>query len=256
MDITLAICQLRPTPGSPSENARTILDIIESDRADVMVFPEMFLTGYGSCTDRLEEEVGQSLGMISDSCRDHDKAVCVGTPRFGSDGLYNSLAFLSPDGDTYYDKTHLARFGIYSEDEFSEGRGPATGSYHGIRFGMCVCYDIFFPEILHGCSLGGSSVNICIAASAVQSKRYFDTILPARALENVTYLAFVNNVGEMNGCEMHGCSRILDPFGDAVAKCGTDECIITTVIRQETLDEARRVRRHLENYRTDVDWGV
>lgn len=256
MNFPLAVCQLRPVPGSPSENAETVIKVMESDEADVMVFPEMFLTGYGSPLDGLEDEVGRSLGLLSDKCRELDKAVCIGTPRFGSDGLFNSLAFLSPDGDSYYDKAHLARFGIYSEDGFSDGQGPAMGSYHGVLFGMCICYDVFFPEILHGCSLRGASVNICAAASAVQSKRFLDTVLPARALENVTYLAYANNIGAMNDCGMHGCSRILNPFGDVMSGCGTEERVAIADIDLEALEDARDVRQHLENYRTDVDWGV
>mgnify|MGYP004681283345 CR=1 FL=1 len=239
MNFPLAVCQLRPVPGSPSENAETVIRVMESDEADVMVFPEMFLTGYGSPLDGLEDE-----------------AVCIGTPRFCSEGLFNSLAFLSPDGDSYYDKAHLARFGIYSEDGFSDGQGPTMGSYHGVLFGMCICYDVFFPEILHGCSLRGASVNICAAASAVQSKRFLDTVLPARALENVTYLAYANNIGAMNDCGMHGCSRILNPFGDVISGCGTEERIAIADIDLEALEDARDVRQHLENYRTDVDWGV
>ena len=128
------------------------------------------------------------------------------------------------------------------------------GSYHGILFGMCICYDIFFPEILHGCSLGGASVNICCAASAVPSKPFFDAVLPARAVENTTYLAYVNSVGQAAGLEMHGCSRGLDPFGNAAAECGTDECVSVMRIDTDHLAECRKARRHLSDFRSDIDW--
>lgn len=192
--------------------------------------------------------------MVSDKCRETGKAVSVGSPRWSGDSVRNSMLFLSPDGDSFYDKSHLARFGVYSEDGFEEGQGPGMGTYRGILFGMCVCYDVFFPEILHGCSLRGASVNICCAASAVQSKPFLDAVLPARALENVSYLVYSNNVGRMNGLEMHGCSRILDPFGRTVAECGTGETVATAEIDTDFLAECRRTRRHLEDYRSDVEW--
>lgn len=256
MRVDVALCQLIPSPGKPEKNKDVVCDLLRKGDADVFVFPEMFLTGYGSPCEGLSERVEACIGEISDLCRMTDRAAVVGTPRYESDLVYNSLAFLSPDGDSWYDKAHLAGFGIYAETGFAPGSAPGMGSYHGMLFGMCICYDIFFPEILHGCSLSGASVNICSAASAIQSKPFLDRILPARALEDVTYMAYINNVGPTNGLDMHGCSRGLDPYGDLLAECGTVPNTVTFTVDTENLEEARRVRRHLTDYRSDIDWGV
>ena len=199
MRVDVALCQYMPVPGDPEANAGRIERALRKGPGDVLMFPEMFLTGYGHPCEGLQERSEQCIGEISDLCRMLDKAVAVGAPRFESDLVYNSMAFLSPDGDSWYDKVHLASFGVYAETGFAPGYAPAMGSYHGMLFGMCICYDIFFPEILHGCSLNGASVNICSAASAMQSKPFLDRVLPARALEDVTYTAYINNVGPMNG---------------------------------------------------------
>lgn len=256
MRVDVALCQYMPVPGDPEANAGRIERALRKGPGDVLMFPEMFLTGYGHPCEGLQERSEQCIGEISDLCRMLDKAVAVGAPRFESDLVYNSMAFLSPDGDSWYDKAHLASFGVYAETGFAPGYAPAMGSYHGMLFGMCICYDIFFPEILHGCSLNGASVNICSAASAMQSKPFLDRVLPARALEDVTYTAYINNVGPMNGLVMHGCSRGLDPFGDTLAQCGAEEGAVAFTVDTDRLDEAREVRRHLSDFRTDVDWGV
>ena len=256
MRVDVGLCQYEAVPGDPSANAGTVLRCLDEVEADVLVFPEMFLVGYGTPCDGIRDDVEACVGEISDKCRMLDKAVAIGAPRYELDMTYNSLLFLSPDGDTYCDKTHLARFGIYSEEGFAPGYSPGIGSYHGMLFGMCVCYDIFFPEILHGCSLAGSSVNICAAASAVQSKPFLDRILPARALENVTYTAYSNNIGPANGLDMHGCSRGLDPYGDVIADCGTEAGVSVFTADTDKLAEAREVRRHLEDFRRDIDWGI
>ena len=60
----------------------------------------------------------------------------------------------------------------------------------------------------------------------------------------------------MNGLVMHGCSRGLDPFGDTLAQCGAEEGAVAFTVDTDRLDEAREVRRHLSDFRTDVDWGV
>lgn len=256
MRISVELCQLRPVQGDPRSNADSIIDLLKRTESDVFVFPEMFLTGYGAEFDGMEDEIEHSIGIVSDVCRTEDKAVALGAPRFSHEGIYNSMFFLSPDGDIHYDKVHLARFGVYSEGGFVPGSRPMMGSYHGIEFGLCICYDVFFPEILHGYALGGASVNICSAASAVQSKQFLDAVLPARALENVTYTAYVNNIGSMCGCEMHGCSRGLDPFGRTVIECGTSECTKTLQIDTEELEKMREIRRHLIDFRSDIEWGV
>lgn len=256
MRIDIALCQYTPVRGDPEANAERIEKALRDGPGDVVMLPEMFLTGYGFPCDGLEETTERCIGEISDLCRMLDKAAVVGAPRFESDLVYNSMVFLSPDGDSWYDKAHLASFGVYAETGFAPGYAPAMGSYHGVLFGMSICYDIFFPEILHGCSLNGASVNICSAASAVQSKPFLDRVLPARALEDVTYLAYINNVGSMDGLMMHGCSRGLDPFGDVLAQCGDVEGSAVFTVDTDRLEEARNVRRHLSDYRADIDWGV
>lgn len=256
MRVDVALCQYVPVLGRPEENARTVMDSIENLDADVLLFPEMFLTGYGSPCSDMRETVEACIDGISEACRRSDKAVAIGSPRYDDDTMYNSLAFLSPDGDRWYDKAHLARFGVYAETGFEAGSSPAIGYYHGMGFGMCICYDVFFPEILHGCSLNGTSLNICAAASATQSKPFLDRILPARALEDVTYTAFINNVGDMDGLTMHGCSRGLDPFGETLASCGTSEGAVTFTVDDDVLEKARETRRHLSDFRSDVDWRI
>lgn len=254
MQIRLGLCQLRPAMGDPATNAETIVGILEKGDADVYAFPELYTTGYGVDCSGMAEEVERCNGMVSDACRSTDSAVALGTPWYEDGVMYNSMAFLSPDGDVVYHKAHLAKFGVYSEEGFGQGSEPIVGWYHGMGFGLCVCYDIFFPEILHGCSLNGASVNICCAASAVQSKPFLDTVLPARALENVSYMVYMNNNGPFGDLQMHGCSRCLDPFGRTMTDCGTEDCIRVATLDSDALTEARSVRHHLDDFRTDVDW--
>lgn len=254
MRVEIALCQIRPSMRDTEYNIQVVTDMITSTESDVLVFPECFLTGYGTDASDRFEEISSGISNISNLCRKYDKAVAVGTPMQTPRGVTNSIAFLSPDGDVFYDKTHLARFGIYSEEGFVAGQRPVIGSYHGMRFGLSICYDIYFPEVLHACSLKMADVNLCISASAVPSAPFFEKILPARALENVTYLAFVNNIGPMGGLEMAGGSKALDPFGNDIASCGREECIRTFVADTTALTEARRVRRHLADFRRDINW--
>lgn len=255
MRVEIALCQIRPVPGRPEMNAERIADLIMSDSANVLIFPESFLSGYGTKPDQISDEIDEGIAKVSDLCRKYDKAVALGTAMISSRGTTNSLLFLSPDGDTAYDKIQLARFGIYAEEGYDAGSRLVMGSYHGLRFGMSICYDIYFPEILHIPSLRKADVNICVSAAAKPSAPFFEKILPARALENVTYLAFVNNVGPMAGLDMAGGSRALSPLGDEMVRCGDSEQIVRFTADTEELARARSVRRHLSDFRRDIDWN-
>ena len=254
MRLEIALCQLRPLFGNPEGNARTISDLTASDEADVLVFPECFLTGYGTDSAELGARVEEAVGCLERVCAENGKAIAVGTPLVTDRGITNSLLFITPERTVVYDKTHLARFGIYSEDGYMPGDGPAVAEYRGMTFGLSICYDVFFPEVLHCCSLMGSDVNLCVSASAVQSMPYFDRILPARALEDVTYLAFVNNTGTIDGLDMAGMSRALDPLGETVLKMDAEPEISRFVADTEVLAESRRVRHHLDDFRSDIEW--
>ena len=254
MNARIGLCQMPAAP-TPEANLGTVKKILARDEADVHIFPELFLTGYGYPLEGKDMRVELAMGEISKICEREDRAVAIGMPRFASDGkVYNSLAFVSPDVTVCYDKAHLAQFGPYAEPEFTAGSGPAIAEYHGIRFGLSVCYDAFFPEIMHGNSLRGADVNICVAASAAGSKPYFDKIAAARALENVTYFAFVNNIGPLSGLMMHGCSRAYGPLGDIVADCGTKLREAVFEFDPVELARARKVRHHLDDFRKDIAW--
>src|SRR5690606_37700405 len=98
-------------------------------------------------------------------------------------------------------------------------------------------------------------VNICISASARQSKPFLERVLPARALENVSYTVFANNCGDMAGAVMFGGSRILDPFGEEISSAGEGECFCEAMFSDVALSGFRNIRRHLQDSRRDVDWN-
>lgn len=254
MKLGVSLCQIRPVPGDADANAETMARMLGSDGSDALVFPECFLEGYGAEPNGAATE--RCIGMLRETCRDSDSALAFGAALRRGGRTYNSLVFLSPDegGCAVYDKTHLARFGIYSEDGFAAGGGPAIGTFRGIGFGLSVCYDIYFPEVLRACALRGASVNICASAAAVPSEPFFEKILPARALENVSYLAFVNNCGRTAGLEMAGGSRAMDPLGAEIVRCGRGEEVQRFVFDSDALAEARCTRRHLDDFRADIGW--
>lgn len=252
MEMDVLLCQKTPVPGKPMDNVASISYVLSNMREDMAIFPEMFLTGYGSEFD--VGSVTESIEKIVSLIEHTGKAVVFGAPHITDEGVSNGLVMITPERTFWYDKIHLANFGIYSEESFIPGNEPVIGRFMGMRFGLSMCYDVFFPELFREYSTTGANMNICISASAVSSKRYFDTVLPARALENVNYLAFVNNIGDVGGLDMHGCSRAYDPLGTVIATCGNTETSCSVHIDTKLIEESRKERHHLDDFRNDIPW--
>jgi (R)-amidase len=254
MGLRLALCQYKAAVGNVGENLNKIMTVISHTRSDVYIFPEMFLTGYGADLLSLSEEVQYSTDRVRLWCMEKEIAVLVGSPSYSSAGVRNSLLFISPGGVVRYDKLHLAHFGIYSEKDFIMGERPAMCSFKGMTFGLSICYDIFFPEMYRNYALSGADINVCIAASAVPSGKYFDRIVPARSLENLVYTVFVNNVGTSGELEFYGTSRLVGPLGNTLAELGGEEGALCVYVDKEVIKNARKERRHIEDRRTDIGW--
>ncbi|MCL2148075.1 MAG: carbon-nitrogen hydrolase family protein, partial [Methanomassiliicoccaceae archaeon] len=220
MGMRLALCQCQSAVGDVGANLNKVMATVSQTRSDVYIFPELFLTGYGADYLALYEDVHYAVDKMRLWCMERDVAILVGSPSYASAGVRNSLLFIKPDDVVRYDKLYPARFGIYSEGEFSRGDRPVVCSFRDMTFGLSICYDVFFPEIYRGYALSCADVNVCVAASAARSKPYFDRILPARSLENLLYTVFVNSIGASGDLSFYGSSRLVGPLGDTLAELG------------------------------------
>ncbi|MCI4369654.1 MAG: carbon-nitrogen hydrolase family protein [Thermoplasmata archaeon] len=84
----------------------------------------------------------------------------------------------------------------------------------GRPVGLLICYDAFFPEVSRELALAGAELLIVISASPVTSRRLFEKVLAARAVENACPLLYVNRVGVEDGVVFGGGSVGFDPRGE------------------------------------------
>ena len=212
----LTVCQFQASETVPAERVRRMVSVLDRTEADVYVFPEMSVTGYvhGDCRDSLQG----CLDALRGEAEDRGCCIVFGAPGYTDAGEHNCAYAFSDEGAAVYRKIHLPGFGAFREDgTYVPGTCPSTFTYRGVCFGLSICYDIFFPELLKWNSMHGAQVNICISASPETSRSAFEKVLPARAIENTSYLAFSNNIGPSGGLSFFGGSRILSPLGDLLA---------------------------------------
>lgn len=222
----LALCQLRSAVGDKDSNLKRMNDAVEATDADLFVFPETYVTGYMVRDDffTLAEDIdGDSVNFIMELADRTGKAVAFGMPLTDpcTRGLItNSAILVSPDGRVQrYDKIHPANFGPFEEGlYFTPGQTPAMFSFRGRGIGVCICYDLFFPEITKAYAMQGADLLLCLAASPVTSRIPFESIIPARAVENTCPIAYVNNVGNQRNMVFFGGSQAHDARGRQLAK--------------------------------------
>lgn len=94
----------------------------------------------------------------------------------------------------------------------------------------------------------GADVIICISASPVTSRTAFERVLPARAVENTTYVAYVNNIGTMGELEFFGGSRLLDPGGNELGTIDGED-IMTFELDKNVIENARKMRPVIKDSR-------
>jgi len=199
---------------------------VEATVADLFVFPETYVTGY-MVRDRfvsLAEDIdGESVSYLADLSDRTGKAIVFGMPLYDQCNrglLTNSAVMVTPDGRVQrYDKLHPANFGPFEEGlYFNPGQTPTMFQFWGKGVGVCICYDLFFPEICKAYAMQGAELLLCLSASPVTSRLAFESIVPARAVENTCPIAYVNNVGNQLNMVFFGGSQAIDARGRRLAK--------------------------------------
>ncbi len=196
------------------------------EQVDIIVVPETFTTGFtDSMARRAELPMGTTYRFACSVTQRFD-ALFVGTwavqdPYTGL--VYNRLHWVRPDGNMgCYDKGHTFRMSSEAE-QVAKGDRIETFEWRGWRIRPAVCYDLRFPTWLRNSRSvdGGRELDydlLLLCANWPASRRdAWNTLLKARAIENMCYVAGVNRVGiDGMGLKYSGDSVVLDYCGRSV----------------------------------------
>ncbi len=253
MGVSLAICQCAASD-DVYRNLETIRESVRSVKADMYLFPELFLTGYG-CRSFDGHVLSEAAKALADLSRNEDVALAVGMPVCASGKVFNSLMFFTPGSERRYDKLYLANFSPYDEGVFAPGIRPVMVEWKGLKIGLEVCYDVMFPEIHRHYAVKGADLVLVASASAEKSRYAMETVVPARSFENTVYTAFCNNIGDGPAGRFYGGSAIFSPLGQKIDQLGDSEGVVLAYIDPDEIASARSARHHLEDLRGDIDWS-
>ncbi len=224
----IGFAQFMPVFGEVETNIRTIEHLIANAKSDLLVFPELATTGYAfTSKDEVRSlaepfETSENLERIHNIAKESLCGVIVGFAEKTEKGIYNSAAFLKPDGAReLYRKIHL-----YGSENifFLPGDIPyEVYDYNGIKVGIIICFDWYFPESIRVLALKGAQI-ICQPANFILP--WGQRAMVIRSIENRVFTITSNRYGsEVRGeysFTFTGESQIISPDGDVLIKAPKD----------------------------------
>jgi len=259
VSVTLAqvTCQLH----DKEANLKRMREVVRKSKGQIVVFPEMSLTGYLPRDDLFtlaETIVGPSIKSILRLAKETKKDIVFGAPMRDEEipGLvYNSCLCATGNGRLYkYDKMYLPTFGPFEEKVFfTPGKKAVVAEGRHAKIGLMVCYDMFFPELAKLETLLGAQILVNISAAPTTSRPFFRRVMPGRAVENAIFLAYTNLVGVHGSLVFGGSSVLLGPRGEELARAkDLEEDIVTGQVDLGDLEVARRFRPTVRDTRPEL----
>jgi len=218
---------------------------------DVVLLPETFTSGFSNAAiDQAETMDGPTLAWMRAQAQTLGAAICGSVQlRVDDDGesrVFNRLLWVTPDGAVaHYDKRHLFRY-ANEHKRYAAGGERLIVEWKGWRICPLVCYDLRFPVFSRNrfdCERAGQldyDLLLYVANWPSARAHAWKTLLRARAIENLSYVAGLNRVGEDgNGLHYAGDSAVLDFLGAAVSECTDAEVVVTTTLQAAELTAHR-----------------
>ncbi len=262
MNAKIAVAQIDSIVGDLQKNVDHHIDFIKhaiSEKADIIVFPELSLTGYSVKDLNWDIALRAEPQPLFSKLLTLSKKITIILGAVEEDttyGIYNSV-FLFEDEKIHsaHKKIYPPTYGMFEEMRyFSSGKDVRCfNSKHG-KLGIIVCEDLWHLSLPYILAHDGAEVIIGIAASPTringsQGELTTATVnheqhrVYARLLS--TYVVWSNRVGIEDGVNFWGGSHIVDPSGATVGKAKNfEEDLIFTEIKEQEIRRARRFSRH------------
>jgi len=224
-----------------------------NDQTDLIVLPEMFTTGFTMDAAAYAEAMdGVSVAWLKEMAVEKNATVCGSLIIAENDKFYNRFVCVDQNGQLVsYDKRHLFRL-ANEQHNFTAGDKIVTFEING--WGICpmVCYDLRFPAW----SRNRDNYDLLLYVANWPSRRHYawESLLRARAIENLSYVVGVNRTGvDGNDIPYTGGSAIIDYAGQELAILNNETGIIT-----RTLDIAllRKFRERFAFHKDADDFSI
>lgn len=234
----VAVCQFDMEWCNIPSNLARAESMVAQAQADIVVLPEMFATGFTTDPQGVAQRMSGEIVEWMRSMARREGCAMVGTAIIEAEGrFYNRTLFAKPSGEVEYaDKRHL--FSVGGENEhLTAGSERVVVEYGGLRWLLLTCYDLRFP--VWSRSRNDYDVALYPSSWPASRRNAWQTLLRARAIENVAYVIGANRTGNDPATRYVGDSAIIDFRGETLALIGAEEGVITAELDGEELKAFR-----------------
>lgn len=251
----VALVQYNPVWESKEENIQKINNLFKRDfkETDLLIFPEMTLTGFTMEAEKFSEELdGFTFNYFSEIASKYNTNVIAGIIERENYKFFNTLLHINQNKKLINKYRKIHPFSYSTEDQhYSRGEKTVTTEINlhlaSWKIGSAICYDLRFPELYR--NYGKERVDLIITIANWPDTRieHWRTLLKARAIENQCYTIGVNRVGDDPKLHYNGFSSIFDPMGKELISLKDEEKIFTLEIDRKEVDKVRNELRFLDD---------
>lgn len=202
------------------KNCSKLISLAKNENGDLIVFPEMSLTGFSMNIPKIAESknLSPTIDFFKNEAVKNKISVGFGLVLKKEDKAANHFIILDEKGNIIanYEKIHPFSFGEESE-YFVGGNSLSFCKIKNVDLSPLVCYDLRFPELFQAISKK-SQLILVIANWPTQRRDHWLTLLKSRAIENQSFVAGINRIGEGNGLSFSGDSVVFDPYGKLISQ--------------------------------------
>ena len=220
--------------------------------ADLLLLPELFLTGYNigaNVKEWSEKADGFYAKKIVALCQQYNIAIHYGYSESYDDKIYNSANCISRQGQRLSWHRKLLLPPGFEGDHFSGGNSFETFTINGFRIATLICYDAEFPENFRYVAQQG--VDLVLVPTALSSSWgvVAHKVIPTRAFENGVFVCYANQAGNEHGLEYLGASCIVGPDGTEFQRAGSKSEFLRASLTQSQVTAAQQKLPYLQDMR-------
>lgn len=240
---TLAVTLVQTTLAwhDPAANRRKLETMLAPlvGKTDLVALPEMFTTGFTMQPESVAEIAeGPTVDWMRGQARKLGAVIAGSIATRDAGEYFNRLICMRPDGThERYDKRHLFRM-AHEHDHYTAGTRRVIVDIKGWRVRPLVCYDLRFPVWSRNRFDGDEAYDLVLyVANWPERRRYaWQTLIKARAIENLSYCVAVNCVGkDGNGVNYTGDSAAIDFLGQPMTEASEQEFVTTVALDRAAL---------------------
>lgn len=272
-EFKIALVQMRCLPRTEDNIAAAKRAITASSAKDVdlCVLPELFTNRYVGQFKDVKRVMARlpDHGPLIEEFREISKYESIATivphAEIGDGGsCYNSEVLIDKEGKViaHYRKLHIPDGAGYREDNYFKpgDQGYAVADLGGVKIGLGICWDQWFPEFSRILALKGaqliaypSAIGSEIAEPDYDSRPSWEHVMRAQAIMNRVFVAAVNRVGQEEIIRFYGGSFVSDPWGNVLKRASlTKPGIVFSNLDLSQISKARGFFGFLDTRRPDM----